>query len=98
MHQLARMGTRIWSSRGRQTARREAFGACADNREQRLWVEEGRGWCVPTLTKCPFEPVDQERKKPEARGAEEEVVLAHPRVLRKVKGQRPAPGVSQSEG
>ena len=67
MHQLARMGTRIWSSRGRQTARREAFGACADNREQRLWVKEGRGWCVPTLTKCPFEPVDQERKKPEAR-------------------------------
>ena len=57
--------------------------AWAGLKDQRLWANWGRGGCVPTWAKSQVEPLDPERKK-KTLGAEEDVVLAQPRVPRKV--------------
>jgi len=57
--------------------------AWAGLKEQRLWANWGRGGCVPTWATSQVEPLDPERKK-KTPGAEEDVVLAHPRETRKV--------------
>ena len=95
--QLARTGTRVWSGRGRQIARREALGAQVATGEQRLRAREGRAWRVPLRGKPQFKPVEEGCKKPDLRSRSRSrpgSSSARP----KSRGRRPAHGVSQTEG
>ena len=47
VRQLGGMGTRSWSRRGRQMARREALRADAGNKERSSGEKEARAWRVP---------------------------------------------------
>ena len=67
VHQLGGMGTRNWSRRGRQVARREALRADAGNKERSPREKEARAWRVPHKREPHIDCGEEGRKRPDVR-------------------------------
>ena len=83
IHQLARAGTRIWSGRGRQMAHREALGHGLASRSRDCGPTGGGAGAYLRGRRRRLSHLTRNAKKTTP-GAEEDVVLAHPREPRKV--------------